>query len=161
RLPLTRVREDAVADLVREIERRRNPERLLVVPEAPSEPLLEHLVERVLASVPERGVARVVTESDRLGQILVQPQRPSDDTRDGSRLERVRPPGADVVAARVDEDLRLSLETPKWLGVDESVAVALEGSTDRAGLLRANPSPGLVGADGERRESLLGRPDSL
>ena len=45
---------------------------MLVVPEAPVEPLLQHLVERFLPRVPERRVAEVVTEPDRLNEILVQ-----------------------------------------------------------------------------------------
>ncbi len=73
RLALARVREDSVADLVREIERPRDPQRLLVVPEATPEPLLKCVVESVLAGVPERRVPHVVPEPDRLDEILVQP----------------------------------------------------------------------------------------
>ncbi len=48
-LALARVREDPVADLVREVERARDPQRLLVVTKAPTESLLHGVVERVLA----------------------------------------------------------------------------------------------------------------
>ena len=57
----------------------RDPERLLVVTEAPPEAALHCGVEGVLARVPERRVAHVVTEADRLDEVLVQPQRAGDD----------------------------------------------------------------------------------
>ena len=110
RLLRARVREDAVADLVREVEPSRDPQRLLVVAEPPPERRVERVVERLLARVPERRVAGVVAETDRLDEILVEAERPRDDARDRGRLERVRHPGAVVVAVRVDEDLRLALQ---------------------------------------------------
>ena len=61
------VREDAVAGLVSEIERARDPVGVLAVPEATAEALAEHVVERVLARVPEGRVPHVVPEPDRLG----------------------------------------------------------------------------------------------
>ena len=101
-------------------------ERLLVVAEASPEALVHGRVERVLARMPERRVAHVVAEADRLDEILVQPQRPRDDARDRGRLERVGHPRAVVVALGVDEDLRLALQPPERLGVHDAVAVALE-----------------------------------
>ena len=97
---------------------------------------LQRAVERVLAGVTEGRVAEIVAEPDRLGQILVQAQRPRDDARDRRRLERVRHPGSVVVALRVDEDLRLALQPPERLRVDDAVAVALERRPHAARLLR-------------------------
>jgi dGTP triphosphohydrolase len=65
-----RVREDPVADLMRQVELLRDARRLLVVTEAAAEARAQRLVERLLARVPERRVARVVAEADRLGEIL-------------------------------------------------------------------------------------------
>ena len=161
RLALAGVREDPVADLVREVERARDAERLLVVAEAPAEALLQRRVERVLARVPERRVAHVVPEPDRLGQILVQPQRPRDDARDRGRLERVGHARAVVVAVRVDEDLRLPLQPPERLRVDDAVAVALERRAHAALLLGKLASARLERADRERRQALLERADPL
>ena len=115
----------------------------------------EHLVERVLARVAERRVPHVVAEPDRLDEVLVQPQRPGDDPRDRGRLERVRHPRPVVVALRVDEDLRLPLQPPERLRVDDPVAVALERRPHGALLLRRVPAARLVRAHGERREALL------
>ena len=84
------------------------------------------LVEHRLPDVAEWRVAEVVPQPDRLGQVLVQAQRPRHVAGDPARLERVGQPGAVVVALRRDEDLRLVLESPERLGVDDPVAVALE-----------------------------------
>ena len=98
---------------------------LVVAKSAP--PLLAHaVVEGGLADVAERRVAEVVPERDRLREVLVQPERPSDVAGDPARLERVRQPRAVVVALRGDEHLRLVLEAAKRLRVDDPVAVAHE-----------------------------------
>ena len=131
-LALAGVREDPVAHLVRQVQLLGDPQRLLVVAEAGAEALAQARVERLLAGVPERRVAHVVAEPDRLGQILVQPQRAGDDAGDPGRLERVRHARAVVVAGRVDEDLRLALQPPERLRVDDPVAVALERRPDAA-----------------------------
>ena len=73
RLLLPGVREDPVADLVGEVEGLRDSERLLVVAKASLEALLHRVVERVLARVAEWRVTHVVTEPDRLGEVLVEP----------------------------------------------------------------------------------------
>ena len=79
RLLLARVREDAVADLGGQVELLGDPQRLLVVPEPGTEVLVQARVELLLPRVAERRMPRVVAEPDRLGQILVQPQRTRDD----------------------------------------------------------------------------------
>ena len=45
---------------------------------------------------------------------------------------------------RVDEHLRLALQPPERLRVDDPVTVALEGGTDRALLLRVETAAALV-----------------
>ena len=115
----------------------------------------QRLVERVLAGVAERRMTHVVPEPDRLGQVLVQPERPGDDARDRRRLERVGHPRAVVVALRVDEDLRLPLQPAERLRVDDPVAVALERRPHAALLLFALAAARLVGAHGERRQPRL------
>ena len=103
-----------------------DPERVLVVAEAPVEPLAQRLVERLFARVAERRVPEVVAEPDRLDEVLVQPQRPRDAARDPGGLERVGQPRAVVVAGGVDEDLRLVHQPPERLRVHDPVAIALE-----------------------------------
>jgi hypothetical protein len=136
-LNLARVLEDPVADLPREVELLCDLEGLLVVTEARAEPLAQAFVERLLAGVTERCVTHVVPEPDRLGQILVQTQRTGDTAGDPGRLERVRHARPEVVAGGVDEDLRLPLETPERLRVQDPVAVALKRRAQAAFVFRA------------------------
>ena len=118
--------------------------------EAAAEALAQARVEHALADVAERRVAEVVPEPDRLGQVLVEPERPGDGARDPARLERVGQAGAVVVALGRDEDLRLVLEAPERLRVDDPVAVALERRAQRESASGAARRPGTSG--GERRE---------
>ena len=101
-------------------------QRVLVVAEAAPPALAHARVEHLLADVPERRMPEVVTEPDRLGQVLVQPERARDVARDPAGLERVGEARAVVVALGRDEHLRLVLEPAERLGVHDPVAVALE-----------------------------------
>ena len=65
--------------------------------------------ERLLAGVPERRVADVVAERDRLGERLVERQGGGERTRDLGHLERVRQARDVVVALGVDETWVLCL----------------------------------------------------
>src|SRR5215204_505127 len=99
---------------------------MLVVAESAPPALVDETVERGLADVAERRVAQVVPERDRLGQVLVERERPRHVAGDAARLERVSQAGAVVIALRGDEHLRLVLEAPERLRVDDPVAVAHE-----------------------------------
>ena len=134
---VARVLEDPVAHLPREVELLRDPQRLLVVAEAGAEPLAHALIERLFAGVPERRVPSVVSEPDRLGQILVQAKRPGHPAGNPGRLERVRHARPEVVAGRVDEDLRLALQPTERLRMQDPVAVALERRAQAAFVLLA------------------------
>ena len=82
------VAQDAVAHRlgqVQALEHVDHPQRVLVVAEAAPEALAPAAVEHVLADVPERRVPDVVPEPDRLGQVLVEPQRARDRARDPGR----------------------------------------------------------------------------
>ena len=99
-------------------------------------------------------MAEVVTEADRLDEILVEAQRPRHRARDLRDLERVRHPRAVVVALGRDEDLRLVLQAAKGLAVHDAVAVALQRRAQRAiGLV--DGANRRIGARRERRELLL------
>src|SRR5215213_2965628 len=127
---------------------------MLVVAETAPPALAQTRVEHLLARVAEGRMAEIVAERDRLGEVLVQPERASDAARDPARLQRVREPGAVVVALRRDEDLRLVLEAPEWLRVHDPVAIALERRAMvgvRLGLLADRG----VRAHGERGQRLF------
>src|SRR4051794_7767354 len=103
----------------------------------------------------ERGMPHVVPEPDRLDEVLVQAQSPGDSAGDRGRLQRVRHPRAVVIAGRIDEHLRLSLEAPERLGVQDAIAVALERRAQAAIILRTQSSARVVRAHGEGREAAL------
>ncbi len=106
-------------------------ERLLVVTERP----LQERCERLLAEVPERRVAEVVTERDRLGEILVQAKRSGGRSSDLAHLERVGEADPVVVTLGGQEDLRLVLQPTERLRVDDPVPVTLETRSERVLLL--------------------------
>jgi hypothetical protein len=60
-----------------------------------------------------------------------------------------------VIARGVDEDLRLALQPPERLGMQDAVAIALERCAQAAIVLGAQPATRVVRAHGERREPAL------
>ena len=91
---------------------------------------LHEAVERALAGVAEGRVAEVVRQRDRLGQVLVEPEGARQRAGHLRGLDRVREPRPVVVALVVHEHLRLVLEAAEGGGVDDAVAVALEGHAE-------------------------------
>ncbi len=104
-----------------------DPEGLAVVLEAavPGHELIEH----GLARMAEGRVAQVMGEGHRLGEVLVQPERPGDGAGDLGHLEAVGQARPVVVALVVDEDLGLVLQAAEGRRVDDAVPVALKGSS--------------------------------
>ena len=105
-------------------------------------------VERLLAGMAERGVAEVMREADRLGQILVEAQRAAGVAGDLRHFQAVGQPGAVMVALVIDEDLGLVLQAAERGRMDDAVAVALKrrahvvlrlGVEPAAALLRLAP----------------------
>ncbi len=127
-----------------------HPQGVLVVAEAAAEPLAQTAVERLFTHMAEGGMAEVVTQADGLDQILIQGQCAGHGAGDLRDLQRVREPGAVVVAAGGDEDLRFVLEPAEGLGVHDPVAVALERGAQTAVRLRSLPVP-RIGAHGQGR----------
>ncbi len=84
-------------------------------------------VERAFAGMAEWRVAEIVGQRQRLGQILVQPQLARDGARDLRHFQTVRQPCAVVIALVVDEDLRLVGQAAEGGGMQDAVAIPLEG----------------------------------
>jgi hypothetical protein len=103
-----------------------DPQALFVVVEAAR----HQCVDDALSSVAERRVAEIVTERDRLGQLLVQTQDFRDRARYLRNLQGVGQTRAIVIAGRRKKDLRLVLQTPERLAVDDPIAVTLIGRPD-------------------------------
>src|SRR5665213_1446332 len=136
------------------LERRQDAQRLVVMRKAA---VLAHgLVERLLAGMAEGRVAEVMRQRQRLGEMLIQAQRPRQAARDLRHFEAVRQPGAVVVALVIDEDLGLVLQTPEGRRMDDAVAVALERRATRAFWLLTESAAALVwhrGIRGKRRHN--------
>ena len=101
------------------------------------EPARHELAQDALAGVAERRVAEVVAERDGLGQLFVQAQHLGDGPRDLRHLEGVGEPRPVVVAGRREEDLRLVLQPPERLAVDDAIAIALEAPGESGPRARA------------------------
>ena len=76
--------QDAVAHLLGEVQALPialqaldRPQRMVVVAKAQAVTVAEPLVQHRLADVPERRVTQVVAQADRLGEVLVEAQRPA------------------------------------------------------------------------------------
>jgi hypothetical protein len=107
---------------------------------------------RVLAGVAEGRVAEIVRQRHRLGEILVERQRPRQRARHLTDLDRVGQPRAVIVSLMLHEDLRLVLEPAEGAAMDDPVAVALEGRAMRAfgfGVASAAALRGVAGEGGE------------
>ena len=83
-------------------------------------------IEHFLAGMAEGGVAEIVRQRHRLGEILVELERAGDGAGELPDLDRVREPGAEMVALVGHEDLGLVRQPAKRGGMDDAVAVALK-----------------------------------
>src|SRR5438067_1040495 len=108
----------------------------------------------MLAGMAERRMSEVVAERNRFGQLFVQAQHLRDRPRDLRHLERVRQPRAVMIAGRREEHLRLVLQTPERLAVDDPIAVPLKRRPDVVFALGSKP-PARVGALGRLRRKNL------
>ena len=134
-------------------------QRLRVVIEAAE--AAERFVERALAGMPERRMAEVVRQRQRLGEVLVEAERARQRAGDLGDFQRVGEPGAVVVALVVDEHLGLVRQPPEGAGMDDAVAVAPEVVAGRACRLRPAPAPagGRIGGINGSRASGFDRHD--
>jgi len=107
-----------------------HPQRLQIVFEAAE--ILHAFVQRILSGVSEGRMSQVMREANRLGQHLVEIERPGDRARDLRHLERMRQARAIVVALVVDEHLGLVREPAKRSAMDDAVAIAAKIVTCRA-----------------------------
>jgi hypothetical protein len=112
-------------------EQLHDPQRLGVVVEAAA--VGKEEIEGVFPGMPERWMADVVREGERLDQILVEGQSPGQGARDAGDLEGVCEAAAVVVAVVAGEDLRLVSEPAEGRRVDHAVAVPLVGAAEGVG----------------------------
>src|SRR5262249_2939888 len=111
----------------------------------------------------ERGMAEVVGERQRLGQILVEPERARERAGNLRDLQRMGQTGAKMIAFVKNEDLGLVREPPEGARMDDAVAIAAEGVAGRAPRFRwERPPPpargGRMGGARKRRFTRHGGP---
>ncbi len=94
----------------------------------------------VLAGVAERRMAQIVRQGDGFGQVDVEVQRMGQGPGDLRHFQRVRQPGAEVIAFIGDEHLGLAFQTSEGGRVDDPVTVAREGGAGRAFRFGMQPS---------------------
>src|SRR5262249_15022242 len=99
------------------LERGHHPQRLRIVIEAAAGG--EAAIERALAGMAERGMAEVVGERQRLGQILVEPERARERAGNLRDLQRMGQTGAKMIAFVKNEDLGLVREPPEGARMDD------------------------------------------
>src|SRR6185503_10812149 len=71
-------------------------------------------------------VTEIVTQRDRFGELFVELQHLGDGARDLRDLEAVRQARPVVIAGRGEEDLRLVLQSPKRLAVNDPIPIVLK-----------------------------------
>ena len=101
-----------------------HPEALQVMLEAAV--FLHAGIQGILAGMPERRVAQVVGQRNRLHQVLVQAQVAGDRTGDLRDFDAVGQAGAEQIAFVIDEHLGLVFQAPESGRMDNAVAIALE-----------------------------------
>ena len=139
------VAEDAVARFLRQVQ----PLAIVFQQVHHAQPLavmveiMLYRSKRPFAGMAERRMPQVMTKRDRLGQVFVQAERAGNGTGDLRHLQRMRQARAEMVAAGIDEDLRLMFQPAEGLAVDDAVAVMLP---DRAQAVRRfRPLPAAAG----------------
>ena len=117
---------------VRAFDPHHRAQRLRIVAEAP---VARHRIgQRRLARMAERRVAEIMRKAQRLGQILVEPERAGDHSADLRDFETMGQAGAVMIAIGRDEHLRLGLQPAEAHRMDDPVAVALESAARPAPL---------------------------
>ena len=89
--------------------------------------ILHQAGKRHFAGMAEGRVTQIVREADRFDQVLVAAQGAGQRPADLGNFQGVGEAGAEVVAFVVDEDLGLVFQPAEGGGVQDAVAVALEG----------------------------------
>ena len=83
-------------------------------------------VQRLFARMAEGGVAKIMGESQRFCQILIQMQGAGNGTRDLRHFDRMGESGSEMVALMMHKDLGFMFHPAKSGAMDNPVPVTLE-----------------------------------
>ncbi len=111
-------------------------------------PLGHLVVQHALAGMAERGVAQIVRQRHRLGEIFVQRQRPGDGAGHLADFQRMGQAGAVMLAFVVQEHLGLVLQAAEGRRVHDTVSIPLEFRARRARTRCKQPAAALLGIGG-------------
>ncbi len=89
-------------------------------------------IQRALAGMAKRRVAEVVSERQRLGQILIEPQPPRQRASNLGDFKRMGEARAIMVALVENENLGFVLEPAEGSGVNDAVTIAAKGASGLA-----------------------------
>ena len=109
---------------------------------------LQAFVECPLTGMAERGMAEVMGQRQRLGEVLVEPELPGQRAGDLRHFQRVGQPGAVMIAFVEHEYLGFVLQAAKSGGMDHAVAIAPEWAAALARRLGKQPAAAAVGVAG-------------
>ena len=87
-------------------------------------------------------MSQIMGQADRLGEGLVQCQRPGRRARNLRHFDRMGDPRAVQVALVIHENLRLVHQTPERIRMDDAVPVPLEFGAEQRFWFRDAASPG-------------------
>src|SRR5262245_31197223 len=147
---------EAVERRVAPLKRGHRAQCLGVVVEAAE--IAEAAVKRTLTGMAEWRMAEIVRQRQRLCEVLVEAERPSQGTGDLGDFQSVGEARTEVVAFMKDEDLRLVGQPAKSRRMDDAVAVPPEFAARRARRFSAASAAAPPGV-GRIRGSCTGRFD--
>lgn len=116
------------------------------------------LGQHLLARMSKRRMAKIVRESNRFRQILVQPQGARDGAADRCDLDRMRKACAQMIAGAVEKNLRLVLQAAERAGMNDARTIALKFGTigvTQLGVLASARFTRFLSNRGERRAFAL------
>ena len=114
----------AIEIRIRRFQPRQDAQRVRVVVEPAG--VGQRGVQGILARVTEGRMAKIVSEAQRFGQVLVEPERARHCAADLRDFDAVGQADAEVIAVGCDEHLRLVAKSSESDRMDDPVAVALE-----------------------------------
>ena len=108
-------------------------------------------IQRPLPGMAERGMAEVMRQRQRLGEVFIQPELAGQRAGDLGHLQRMGQPGAVMIALMEHEDLGFVLQPAERGGMDDPVAIPAERAAGLAWRLRKQPAAAAIGVTGIER----------
>ncbi len=112
---------------------------------------VQALVQRPLAGMAERGMAEVMGQRQRLGEVLIEAELTGQRPGDLRHFQRMGQPCAVMIAFMEHENLGFVLEAAEGGGMNHPVAVAPERAAGLARRLHEQPAAAAIGIAGIKR----------